>query len=119
MDGIDLDFCYSASEAGIPSWVVSGASLEQRFGRKRTVRFLGFRPKVFDYSPGRLEGICFSQMVLLRKYRSNPFSKRDFLKHYFLGRIPLILMFEKQKWSKIKAIFSGTLAGLRWKPENK
>ena len=31
VDGIDLDFCYKASEAGIPSWVVAGSYLEQRF----------------------------------------------------------------------------------------
>ena len=91
VDGIDLDFCY-------------------------TVSFLGFRPEVYDYSPARLQGICYSQMVLLRKYRSNPYRKRDFLKHYFLKRIPRIILFEKDKCNKVRAIVSGTLQGLRWKP---
>ena len=118
IDGIDLDFCYKASEAGIPSWVVTGARLEQRFGGKRTVSFLCFHPDVLDYSPERLKGICYSQMVLLRKYRSNPYRKRDFFKHYLLKRIPLILLFEKQKFKKVCAIVSGTSKGLRWKPES-
>ena len=116
VDGIDLDFCYKASEAGISSWVVAGSYLEQRFGGKRTVTFLGFRPEVYDYSPARLQGICYSQMVLLRKYSSNPYRKRDFLKHYFLKRIPRIILFEKDKCNKVRAIVSGTLQGLRWKP---
>lgn len=111
VDGIDLDFCYKAAEAGIPSWIVGGTALIQRFGRKRKVCFLGFHPEVYDYSPSRLREICFSEIVLAKKYPARHRKKGVILRHYLLKRIPLILLFERQKWSKSVAIIKGLILG--------
>ena len=100
VDGIDLDFCYKAAEAGIPSC-----------GRKRKVCFLGFHPEVYDYSPSRLREICFSEIVLAKKYPARHRKKGVILRHYLLKRIPLILLFERQKWSKSVAIIKGLILG--------
>ncbi|MBO4231057.1 MAG: hypothetical protein J5886_05210 [Bacteroidales bacterium] len=113
VDGIDLDFCYRAAKAGIHSWIVGGTSLIQRFGRKRKVCCLGFRPEVYDYSPSRLREICFSEIVLAKKYPASHKKKGAILRHYLLKRIPLILLFERRKWSKSKAIIKGLIQGFR------
>ena len=111
VDGIDLDFCCKAHDAGIPVWSVGHCRLVQKFGGKRKVRFLGRYPEVYDYSPSRLYGTFRSQTILNRKYRSARERSGNFYRHTFFYRVPKILLFEKNGWSKVRAIIRGIKDG--------
>lgn len=112
VDGIDLDFSYKAKEAGLPLWTVGGCHLVQRFGQKERVNLLWFHPVVNNYSAFRLRGIYRNQLIVIRRYKSAYPLKKRYIRHHVLNRIPRILLFEKDRWNKCKAIFGGIWAGL-------
>ena len=110
VDAVDADLVLKARSLGIPTLKVNAGVLHQRFGNKRKVH--GFH--VYDYPPERLYSIFRNHLILIRTY---PYVgknlKKMFLRRWVQSRIPRILLGEKGRWKKLRAIVRGAWDGLR------
>ena len=71
VDGIDMDFCFKAHQAGLQTVMVGGAELSHRFGE--TVK-VGDK-EIVSYPPKRLYAIVKSQWMLWADYPQYYFRK--------------------------------------------
>ncbi len=110
VDGIDMDFCFKAHQAGLQTVMVGGAELSHRFGE--TVK-VGDK-EIVSYPPKRLYAIVKSQWMLWADYPQY-FKKTRFLKTFYLGEPYHILFFQKDKCRKLWAILRATVSGLRYR----
>lgn len=115
VDGIDVDLCYRASEAGYKSYYVNNCFLIQRFG-DRVSKCIFFRiVNSSNYSPFRLYGILRNHIIIMRKYNIVSSLRKRIIGIYIIRFTIKILLVEKNKWEKIKAILSGIYDGIRIK----
>lgn len=110
VDGIDLDFGFKANKKGFKVYQVGGAILTQNFGETHVKR----GKKIISYSPKRLHDTIETQIILWREYPTY-FHKFLFLKIYYLYTPLNILIYQDEKWEKLKAIVRGTIDGLRYR----
>lgn len=110
VDGIDLDFGYKINQNGGKVFKIGGAILNQNFGNT----YKKGDKRIISYSPKRLHDTVMSQIVLWKEY-PNYFHKFLFLKIYYLYTPLNILVYQDDKWEKIKSIIEGTIAGIRYK----
>lgn len=110
VDAVDVDFVLRAKSLGIPSFRVGAGMLWQQFGGRRKKG--GFH--IYDYPPERLYGIYRNHILTIRRYGSfaEPL-KKMFVRRWIFSRIPRILLGEKNRWAKFKAIVRGIRDGLR------
>lgn len=109
VDGIDLDFGYKVNQNGGKVFMIGGAILNQNFGDT----YKKGKKRIISYSPKRLHDTVMTQIVLWKEY-PNYFHKFLFLKIYYLYTPLNILVYQDDKWEKIKAIIEGTIAGIRY-----
>ena len=110
VDAVDVDFVLRAKSLGIPSFRVGAGMLWQQFGGRRKKG--GFH--IYDYAPERLYGIYRNHILTIRRYGSYAaFLRKMFVRRWICSRIPRILLGEKNRWAKCKAIFRGIRDGLR------
>ncbi len=111
VDALDVDLVLKALSLGIPVYRVGAGLLRQQFGRKRKLE-AGFT--VYDYPPERLYGIFRNHILTFRAHPevAGPIRKM-FFRRWVLSRIPRILLGEKNRWEKLKAIVRGIRDGLR------
>lgn len=108
VDVIDVDFVLHAKSLGIPSYRVGAGRLYQQFGKRR--KTCGFY--VYDYPPERLYGIFRNHILTIRRYpKESQALRKMFVRRWVLSRIPRILLGEKNKWEKMKAIYRGVKEG--------
>lgn len=112
IDGIDLDYGYKITGNGLQIIEIGGALLKQLFGEK--VR-LFYRKEWSSYSAQRLHEIVRTHLILFRDYfpRSMQMLK-DLVFIYYVKYPLLILLSDKDKGKKIKAIWKGTVAGMKY-----
>ena len=110
VDAVDVDFVLRAKSLGIPSFRVGAGVLWQQFGGRR--KKCGFH--IYDYSPERLYGIFRNHILTIRRYGSyaEPL-RRMFVRRWLISRVPRILLGEKNRWAKFKAIIRGIRDGFR------
>ena len=110
VDAVDVDFVLRAKSLGIPSFRVGAGMLWQQFGGRRKKG--GFH--IYDYAPERLYGIYRNHILTIRRYGlyAEPLRKM-FVRRWIFSRIPRILLGEKSRWTKLKAIVRGIRDGLR------
>ena len=112
VDGIDLYLCYSAREKGYEAYMIPQSRMNQHFGRIGVNSFTFCKFSTYNYSATRLYEIYKSQIIILRRFKTN----REFKKFFWMNRIikwPLkIILVETHKIEKIEAIIRGIVDGL-------
>ncbi len=109
VDAVDVDFVLRAKSLGIPSFRVGAGMLWQQFGGRRKKGAF----HIYDYAPERLYGIYRNHILTIRRYGSYADSLRKmFVRRWIFSRIPRILLGEKNRWAKWKAIARGIRDGL-------
>lgn len=111
VDGIDIELCCKARKYGYKIYMVNNCRLIQRFGTPQVINILGFKFKTLNYSPQRLHDILYSHFIIIRKYKEIFLFKQIIV--YILKSTIKIILAEKEKWEKIKAIYKGTWKGIK------
>ena len=111
IDGIDTYLCYSVQEKGYGTYSVANCMLKQRFGDFGGTSFAKFSFSTYNYSSIRLYEIFKSQIIIMRRFKTDANYKKAF--RIRIRKWPIkILLAENDKWNKLKAIFKGVKDGL-------
>lgn len=114
VDGLDVDFVLHALHLGIPAYKLGEGRLLQQFGRRHKKGLI----HVYEYTPERLWGIYRNHILSIRRYPDVAGEvRRMFIRRWGLGRVARILLGEKQRLAKLKAIFRGIRDGFRAHPQ--
>lgn len=113
---VDDEFFLQAHKYRIKKYKVQNASLLQRFGITQEVNIFGHKLELRNYGPQRLYDIYRNNIILIRKYPEIDYLRKNFF-HYWLKAIVMVVLFEKQRFSKTSAIIRGIISGLRYKSE--
>ena len=110
VDGIDIDMGYKAGSYGYKCLRIGRGCLLQSFGQRTGNSVLSSAA----YSPQRLQNIAKAYVMIICEF----FPKTgglllEFLSNYFVKKPAGILLFQKNKCSKLWAIMRGTLSGLK------
>ena len=109
IDAIDTEFCIRATRHGIPIIRVGNALLQHNLGN--AIRRLGIRSS--NYSPFRTYYIVRNHVAMWREYgRQMPYALRKTTRTHVVTRAVKILLLEREKWPKLKAIVRGIAQGL-------
>ncbi|MBQ1866508.1 MAG: hypothetical protein II151_06245, partial [Bacteroidales bacterium] len=115
LDGVDMEFLFHAKAIGVKSCHLNAGHLVHALGKKATKKFLGKSYTIFDYPPKRLYEIYRNPIIVRRTYPSCTQELRRFLRKDNRERIVRILLGEKDKCEKMRAICKGIRDGLRYK----
>lgn len=110
---IDAEMSLRALEKGYKIFQLTGCNLIQHIGSGRTIRFLGKKIAVSDYSPLRHYYDSRNRILMWHEFPYDC-TTRHKLQHLW-SRFKLIVkifLFENQKWAKTFAIVRGTINGL-------
>lgn len=111
VDGIDIELCCRARMFKYNIYNVNNCRLIQRFGNPQIINILGFKYTTLNYSAQRLYNILYSHFIIMRKYKDKLLFKQVFTQYLLKTPIKIILG-EKNKWNKLKAIYKGVWKGL-------
>ncbi|OUN76834.1 glycosyltransferase family 2 protein [Bacteroides sp. An51A] len=113
IDGVDTDFCYSLSRNGYIILRCNTVSILHEIGHNSFIsNILGHKQVVFNHSAFRYYYICRN---IIYKQRKN----KDFTPSVYRGLLTvfyrwiLIVLYEKDKWNKTRAIIKGTYDGFK------
>lgn len=112
IDVIDHEFCVRAMNNGISYYEDISSNLVQTFGHSRRTRIFGKEIGWAEYNAYRLEHISRNYIAVLRKYRTPFLYKFNIIKIWVIYPICRIILFEDNKYEKLKAIIKGTISGL-------
>ena len=112
VDAIDDWLILEAKKNNLQCFVVGNSQIVQKYGEGGYGKFLGKKFKVTNYSPMRLYGVMRNYLILWHNYSLPVELKRKIVKDFFLTWTIKILLGEKNKIKKIKAIFTGVFDGL-------
>lgn len=109
IDWVDNEFCYRMISAGFKVGKHGGAGMKHRMGEPQIRRFLWKEIYVLNYSPKRLYYIYRNGRYCLKKYGKLIPARRRFVLYI---KLPLtILLYEKEKCRKLKALLRGRANG--------
>lgn len=104
IDAIETEFCCRAKQKGIPIIRVGNAVLQHDLGRP--IKRLGIR--ISNYSPYRTYYQTRNHVAMRLEYREHiPY---EFV--CIIERVITVILFEREKWPKLKAIVRGIVHGL-------
>lgn len=112
VDGIDVELCYRAKKYGYNIFQIGECQLKQKFGAPQKVNLLGFKFTTSNYSAERLYNILCNHICIMRKYGITRTLCKQVFNVYILKFTIKIILGEKDKWNKIKAIYKGIWKGL-------
>lgn len=103
IDGVDDDFCYAVAEQGYTILRINRPLLLHELGHCEEHLVLGVRLAVFNHSPLRKYYITRNDVYLIHKHKLDP------VRGYFVvyRRFLTVLLFEKQKGEKFRAMAKG------------
>lgn len=109
IDYVDIDYCLKLKAAGYKIALLSDATLVHELGNSKHVTFLSLKAIVTNHSSLRRYYITRNRLYVCKKYKtvSAVFSKTE--KRIFLNDILKIILFEADKFSKLKSILNGYL----------
>lgn len=110
VDSVDDEFTLHAHSIGIKTYVVKDAVLIQKFGGSRIVHLWGHSLNIRNYPASRLYNIFKNNIILIRRYPDSNSFKRHFFESW-VGYIKFIIIFETEKFEKMKAIVRGCIKG--------
>lgn len=102
LDGIDIDFGYKALSHGYEVYQVGGFCLQQTFGNTTTKAGIRYA----EYPPHRLRATVSAYWAIVRAHWpcSWPLIP-EVINRFYLRKSIAILLFQKDKWQKLKAIW--------------
>jgi hypothetical protein len=109
---VDIEFGIRARKYGYKTVVVPAATLRHTFGRP-TKTIFGYTSS--NYSPFITYLIIRNTIVTWIEYPDHFKVRKGFIQYTILYRILAIILHEKQKWKKLKAIAWGICDGIRRK----
>lgn len=108
IDSVDFDFCYRLTKYNYKILSTPFTNILHEVGHSRLVKFLGKEEMVYNHSAFRYYYIFRNKIVI--GYRYNRL-KRNIL--WLIKKLLLIIIYENNRYSKIKAIINGTLDGFK------
>ncbi|WP_303208039.1 glycosyl transferase family 2 [Bacteroides oleiciplenus] len=113
--GVDCEFCWRARGKGISTLCFKDILLVHDLGyQKKKRRLLGKEVFPNEYGPARSYYNVRNGILLHRLYPKE-LNLKSHLRYHFFKRIVFILLYEKEKSAKLKALFCGYYDGLRGK----
>jgi len=114
IDHVDHDYCLRLARRGGQIFRVNSATLLHKFGKAEARKFLGKKFLLQDYSAFRRYFMMRNRIVLYKRYGMfrGAWFRMD-LRAAIVDFVKLIL-FEKNKVPKLRAVFKGIWDGLRW-----
>lgn len=109
--GIDCEFCWRAGRLGINTVCFKDILLQHNLGEQNKKHIL-FGKEVFpnEYSPDRSYYNVRNGIILHRTYPEH-INLKAHLKYHFFKRFVFIILYEKNKFAKLRAITQGLLDG--------
>lgn len=111
IDYVDIEFCFRAKEIGIPTYIIEKATFQHALAYITGKNFFGKRIHSAGYSEFRLFYICRNRVWCWKRF----FYRHGFVIHdikLLIGYFVRLIYVEKNKYTKLKAMFKGLLAGL-------
>lgn len=112
IDVVDYEFCMRCSTFGIFPKIIKEANLKQIFGTPDVISFFGHSIICSNYSPERLFNIAKNYTILIKSYNICFTEKWTLIKFWGLKTPLKIILFEKHKLNKIRALMQGFLSGV-------
>lgn len=112
IDAVDIEVCYRAKQNGYNTYVIPDIRLIQQYGSPKKTK-MGFT--TINYSAFRCYHITRNFVIMWRQYPKLFKQHEFFVKIFLLKGIPKIILGEKHKIKKLRAIFFGFYDGLRGK----
>lgn len=113
--GIDCEFCWRAARREIPTLCFRDILLQHEFGyQKKKHRLLGREVFPNEYPPARTYYNVRNGIILYRLY-PDFLNLKAHLRYHLWKRIVFVLLYEKQKAGKLKALWRGYRDGMRGK----
>lgn len=111
--GIDCEFCWRAHRKRIPTYCFKGILLQHDLGyQRKRHRLLGKEVFPNEYSPQRTYYNVRNGIILHRLYPGY-LNLKAHLRYHLFKRMVFILLYERQKTEKWKALWDGCLDGMR------
>ena len=107
IDGIDNDLFYHAKSLGWKAYTVGGCALLQQFGTPRYHKLLKWRIGTLNYSPQRIYSMYRNNYIVIHSYPGTGIMKKRFRKTCGWNRPVRILLAEKDKAAKFRAMYLG------------
>lgn len=114
IDAIDVEFCFRLRRHGLKIVRVNNIKLHHILGNRILVPFLWGKLGTLNYSPVRTYYIMRNHIILRRLYPEYPLQE-GFFNEMLYRRFVRILLVEKEKMQKMKAMFTGIYHGFRQK----
>ncbi len=113
--GIDCEFCWRAARQTIPTLCFRDILLQHEFGyQKKKHRLLGREVFPNEYPPARTYYNVRNGIILHRLY-PDYLNLKAHLRYHLWKRIVFVLLYERQKTAKLKALWKGYWDGRRGK----
>lgn len=111
IDYVDFDMCYMLRERGYKILQTSFRGVLHELGNSERKVFLGREVIVTNHSPARRYYYSRNLVYFIRKHRGHVNALRYYIKLY--GRLGVVLLYEKNKWQKLKYGFKGIADGYK------
>lgn len=111
IDYVDFDMCYMLRERGYRILQSSFRGVLHELGNSQRRVFFGREVIVTNHSPGRRYYYSRNLIYFIRKHKGHVNALRYYIKLY--GRLGVVILYEKNKWSKLKSGFKGIADGYR------
>lgn len=116
IDYVDYDYCRTVQEHGLKILQLNRYYIKHQIGHSQTVRFLGKPQVIHNHSPFRKYYFCRNRVYYARKHHMSLWKDKGFYKGY-LRILILTLLYEDDKWNKLRAMLKGFADGFKMKLE--
>lgn len=113
IDFVDYDYSIKMYLSGYKIYRINYDGLLHELGRSKTHNILGLKFVTVDHSAFRHYYLARNSIIMSKKYPK--YYKKSAIIVDEIRKIAVILLFEKQKWQKIRRRFSGVKDGIRYK----
>ena len=115
IDYVDHDFCAKCAKAGIKILRINRVALLHELGKGQHKRLFGKQLTILNHSPMRKYYIVRNRLIYMKEHREVIDIKAERKKYIFF--YIKTLLFEDQKWEKLKEMLRGRRDGKRYKGE--
>ncbi len=113
IDYIDIDYCLRVIRAGRTVAVAGTAVLQHRLGARQERVVLGIDLRPMNHAPFRHYYMARNRVTMWRRHAWAMPHWAAFDLSFALYNYTRVLLFERERWAKIKSILRGTWHGLR------
>lgn len=115
IDYVDFDICQLLKESGYKIYKINFVGLLHEVGKGKLVKILNKEIYVYNHNDLRVYYYVRNAIYYMKKHKSKSNNIKNFIR--LNKRIIIIILFEKQKFLKLKAILKGIKDGILMKVE--